>query len=335
MVNQIGGKNYKKGKKGGRKTKNPTNQFDTTAGQYLYGQVISKLGHNRLSVKLQTGIEIQAVIPGRFMKKVWFNKEDYIVVQCNDNKFYDVVQKVTSNHILSKATVEMREKADTDNKDLYNPFNDKQDSDDEDLAIDEYGNTLLSEVNKGINVDKQTNQDENDDIDSDSEENDNSDNDDEDLVVNNNSNLPLSNSEDDSDDSDDLNTQTVNNSNSKVSNNYLLKKQQNKLRDIDKRNRRRVFTNFNKQDSEEKSEEDLNNTETNKIEDNRDNREEKPINKTKKKNKIDITKLIFNNQQNNQINNKPITKQSVANKTKNNYIMTDAEKNKEILDLMS
>ena len=199
MVNQIGGKNYKKGKKGGRKTKNPTNQFDTTAGQYLYGQVINKLGHNRLSVKLQTGIEIQAVIPGRFMKKVWFNKEDYIVVQCNDNKYYDVVQKVTSNHILSKATIEMREKADTDNKDLYNPFNDKQDSDDEDLAVDDNNINNINDINDNIN----------------------SEDSDDDLVVNNNSNLPMSNSEDESDDSDDLNTEIVNNSNSKVSNNYV------------------------------------------------------------------------------------------------------------------
>ena len=196
MVNQIGGKNYKKGKKGGRKTKNPTNQFDTSAGQYLYGQVISKLGHNRLAVKLQTGIEIQAVIPGRFMKKVWIHKEDYVVVNCVNEKFYDVVQKVINQEALGIASNLMGAKIDKDNNDLYNPFINKNNSDDED---DEDSNNQEY-----------------------SEENENED--DEELLKIANSKLVVNNP-------------------TKVSENKLIKKQQDKERDIIKRNRERVFTN--------------------------------------------------------------------------------------------
>ena len=327
MVNQIGGKNYKKGKKGGRKTKNPTNQFDTSAGQYLYGQVISKLGHNRLAVKLQTGIEIQAVIPGRFMKKVWFNKEDYVVVQCNDNKFYDVVQKVTSSHIMSKATIEMREKVDNDNKDLYDPFNQKQDSDDEneaeELTLDEYDNNAekqesqeLPELNDNIN-------NENDESEEDSDEDN-----DEDLVKNNNSNLPLDNFENDSQDNSEDEPEIISNNPQKVSSKYLFKKQQNKQRDIDKRNRQRVFTDFNKSNSENSNSEEepeiQQKPETTNM----------PI--PKKKNKIDITKLIFKNQVNNQVNNQPTTNVNNSKKViKSNYVMTDEEKIRQILDFMS
>jgi len=149
MVNQIGGKNYKKGKKGGRKTKNPTNLFDTNSGSFLYAQVISKLGHNRLAVKLQTGQEVQAIIPGRKMKKVWINKDDYIVVNCVGEKYYDVIQKVTLTSGLNTATQEMGAKLDKDDGDLFNPFieNQEESDDEEDNLISK------EEINKEDNDD--------------------------------------------------------------------------------------------------------------------------------------------------------------------------------------
>ena len=194
MVNQIGGKNYKKGKKGGRKTKNPTYLYNVDNTTYFYGQVLGKLGHNRLEVKLQTGQVVQAVIPGRFMKKVWIHKEDYVVVNCVNEKFYDVVQKVVQTEAMTIASTLMGTKMDKDNNDLYNPFIDKQDSD-EDIDTEEQ-------------EDKYDNDDDNDD----------------ELLEISNSKINVINP-------------------TKISEQNLIRKQQNKERDINKRNRERVFTN--------------------------------------------------------------------------------------------
>lgn len=329
MVNQIGGKNYKKGKKGGRKTKNPSNIFDTSAGQYLYAQVISKLGHNRLAVKLQTGQEVQAVIPGRFMKKVWINKEDYIVVQCIDDKFYDVIQKVTTAEITSKANQEMGAKVDKDDKDLYNPFNQKIDSDEENEENEKLKN---NDIEDNIEENIQDNMNKLEDLEDLEEQieqaSENSEN--------------YDNSESEESDKE-IEPETM-----RVSAKYLQRKQQNKANDIAKRNRTRVFTDKNILEEENKNISSNSDTE----EEEKEVKEEKEVNiiskikeqpkKKIKKIKLDINELFGNT--NKQLS-KPVNKiQNTSNLQTHNkltqtkpttYIMTEEEKNKEILDFMS
>jgi translation initiation factor IF-1 len=118
VKNTIGGKNFKKGKKGGRKTKNPTTEFNTEDGLHFYGQVKSRIGGNTLDVTLQTGETVHATIPGRFIKKVWFNKDDLIVVRQEGN-FYDIVQKVTNPTTMLEASVALNIKLDKDNSNLF------------------------------------------------------------------------------------------------------------------------------------------------------------------------------------------------------------------------
>ncbi len=119
MVNTIGGKNYKKGKKGGRATKNPTKEFDTENGIFYYAQVKSKLGGNTLDVLLQTGESVHATIPGRFLRRVWFNKDDLIVVSNETGSFYDVVQKITNPATLAEANLALNIKLDKDNAQMF------------------------------------------------------------------------------------------------------------------------------------------------------------------------------------------------------------------------
>ena len=136
VKNTIGGKNFKKGKKGGRKTKNPTTEFNTEDGLHFYGQVKSRIGGNTLDVTLQTGETVHATIPGRFIKKVWFNKDDLIVVRQEGN-FYDIVQKVTNPTTMIEASVALNIKLDKDNCNLFRADIDElEDSDEEDKEVE-------------------------------------------------------------------------------------------------------------------------------------------------------------------------------------------------------
>jgi translation initiation factor IF-1 len=132
MVNTIGGKNYKKGKKGGRATKNPSKEFDTDNGIFFFAQVKSKLGGNTIDVLLQTGESVHATIPGRFLRKVWFNKDDLIVVSNETANYYDVVQKITNPATQAEAMAALNIKLDKDNSQLFRTdIDDIEDEDDE------------------------------------------------------------------------------------------------------------------------------------------------------------------------------------------------------------
>jgi translation initiation factor IF-1 len=131
VKNTIGGKNYKKGKKGGRQTKNPSAEFNTEDGLHFFGQVKSRIGGNTLDVTLQTGDTVHATIPGRFMRRVWFNKDDLIVVRQEGN-FYDVVQKVTNAATLAEASSTLNIKLDKDNSNIFRADIDEGEDEDED-----------------------------------------------------------------------------------------------------------------------------------------------------------------------------------------------------------
>ena len=78
MVNEIGGKNYKKGK---RRDRNKVGEFDENSGNMFYAQIIKILGDNRAQVKRHDSQICQAIIPGRMKKHVWFKPGDFAVIK--------------------------------------------------------------------------------------------------------------------------------------------------------------------------------------------------------------------------------------------------------------
>jgi len=133
MVKNItGGNKAKKGKRGGRMSKNPTTEFNTEDGLHFYAQVTSKVGGNTIEVLLQTGETVHANIPGRFKKRVLFNKDDLIVVRQESGKFYDVLQKIINPSSLLAASTALNIKIDKDNSNIFRADIVDEESDDED-----------------------------------------------------------------------------------------------------------------------------------------------------------------------------------------------------------
>jgi len=148
MRNTVGGKAYKKTKSGNvrRRSKNPDKPVDTTTGIDFYAIVQKRLGDNRLLVKLSTGVEVQAVIPGKFKKKVWFNAGDYIQVQEAGVGFYDIIQKIVNPTEQQNAQLSFG-KNEAGENDIFRPDVIDEESDEElDLnnqdEIDEFGNLI-------------------------------------------------------------------------------------------------------------------------------------------------------------------------------------------------
>jgi initiation factor 1A len=144
----VGGKAYKKTKSGNvrRRSKNPDKPVDTSTGIDFYAIVQKRLGDNRLLVKLSTGVEVQAVIPGKFKKKVWFNAGDYIQVQEVGVGFYDIVQKIINQTEQQNAQLAFG-KHEAGENDIFRPDVIDEESDEEpDLnredEFDEFGNVI-------------------------------------------------------------------------------------------------------------------------------------------------------------------------------------------------
>lgn len=158
MPNTIGGKNYKKTKSGNvrRRSKNPNMTVDTTTGFDHYGVVMKRLGNNRLQVKIDTGIDIQAVIPGKFMKKVWFNSGDFIHVRREGDNYYDVIQKLINDDEKSKAQTIMSKQMSGDELDIFRQNDDNDEYSNFDL-IQESGSESEDETNKNDNLDEDLN----------------------------------------------------------------------------------------------------------------------------------------------------------------------------------
>jgi translation initiation factor IF-1 len=136
--NTFGGKAYKKAKSGNvrRRSKNPDMPVDVSTGYDHYAIVLKKLGNNRLLVKLDNGLEVQAIIPGRFMKKVWFNSGDYIHVkrEGEDGKFYyDIFQKITNETELHNAKSAVQQKLDDGEQDIFRPDTNFEEDEEDDI----------------------------------------------------------------------------------------------------------------------------------------------------------------------------------------------------------
>ena len=124
--NTRGGSAYKKSKSGNvrRRSKNPDMPVDVSTGFDHYALVLKRLGNNRINVKLDNGLEVQAIIPGKFMKKVWFNAGDYIHVkrEGEDGKFYyDIFQKIVNEGELQNAKAAIQKKLDDGEQDIFRP----------------------------------------------------------------------------------------------------------------------------------------------------------------------------------------------------------------------
>ena len=145
--NVRGGKNYKKMKSGNarRKSKNPDMPVDTTTGVDHYGIVSKRLGDNRLLVKLDNGVDVQAVIPGRFKRRVWFNTGDYLQVERTGDDYYDVIQKIVNESELAKAQTAVGKKENTA-ADVFIPDIEEEDEEDSESdsedEFDAFGNKI-------------------------------------------------------------------------------------------------------------------------------------------------------------------------------------------------
>jgi translation initiation factor IF-1 len=168
MVKNItGGNKAKKGKRGGRMSKNPTSEFNTDDGLHFYGQMIGKIGGNTIEVLLQTGETVHASIPGRFHKRVWFNKDDLIVVRQESGKFYDVIQKITNPSTMLAASTVLNIKIDKDNSNIFRTDIVEEESDDDETTktTDSKTNLMLERRKKDKERDIQRRGEENDDFD--------------------------------------------------------------------------------------------------------------------------------------------------------------------------
>jgi initiation factor 1A len=149
--NTFGGKAYKKAKSGNvrRRSKNPDMPVDVSTGYDHYAVVIKRLGNNRLHVKLDNGLEVQAIIPGRFMKKVWFNQGDYIHVkrEGEDGKFYyDIFQKITNENELQNAKTAIQKKLEDGEQDIFRPDTKFEEEEDVEDDIIQSGSVMSSET---------------------------------------------------------------------------------------------------------------------------------------------------------------------------------------------
>jgi translation initiation factor IF-1 len=126
VKNTIGGKGHKRGKRG---SKNPNIAVDVSSGIDHYAQVQKRLGGNRLQILLDDGQEGQATIPGKFMRKLWFNSGDFIHVR--GEKYYEVVQKLIDPTEQQNAATALGKKLDDGEHNIFRP--DVQEDDDADF----------------------------------------------------------------------------------------------------------------------------------------------------------------------------------------------------------
>jgi initiation factor 1A len=162
--NFMGGR-WKNMKTGRRRNKNPDLPVDTSTGIDHYGVVSKRLGDNQLSVKLDTGTEIRAIIPGKFRRRVWFKPGDYVQVQSTGDNYYDVIQKIVNETEQAKAQTAIGKKENTDDDTFMPDYEEESESNSDDETdsdsdgVDAFGNKVKKEeevkLNKNtVDVDK-------------------------------------------------------------------------------------------------------------------------------------------------------------------------------------
>ena len=93
--------NKKKGGKGAVLDKDKGRELTFKEDMEEYGKVVSLLGARKIQVRLANNIEIFAVIPGRFRKKVWITVDDVVLISYRsfEDKKVDVIHKYNSQEV--------------------------------------------------------------------------------------------------------------------------------------------------------------------------------------------------------------------------------------------
>ena len=103
--------------------------IDYNDGKHHYAVVLRNLGRNQLEVQLTNGQTVTAVFGGKFRKKIWFNKGDFITVIKESDAECEVVCK--NNSIVRREEAEnAMMKIDGGQNDIF--AREMQSSDDED-----------------------------------------------------------------------------------------------------------------------------------------------------------------------------------------------------------
>lgn len=98
MPNRIGGRNFKKGKKG--KFNEIKNNVVKEDGQE-YAQVINPKGNGRFELKCCDNVDRLGSVSGKMRKRIWINRSDIVLIckwedMTNDNKC-SIVHKYTES----------------------------------------------------------------------------------------------------------------------------------------------------------------------------------------------------------------------------------------------
>lgn len=150
--NKIGGSGHKKSKRGNR---NKVGVFDEESGDY-YGKVI-QVTDNIATVQLHDGRENKVIIPGKYFKKVWLKKEDFIVCDENEMKW-----KVESEKEKTSAQKLISLHGGGDK--LFSNVAEEE-SDDEDNGYSDYNNFMSSKKSTSKSSTDEKEEDEEGDVD--------------------------------------------------------------------------------------------------------------------------------------------------------------------------
>ncbi len=90
--------NLNKFKHRNKRRKNPNATFDANTDEYAF--VVELCGDKHVSAQILDGhhVIVKALIPGRFFKKVWFRKNDLLVITKLDAKRWEIKGRVDENN---------------------------------------------------------------------------------------------------------------------------------------------------------------------------------------------------------------------------------------------
>lgn len=101
--NKKGGKKHKRGKKQ-TDDSNVRKNVELAENNQEYAKVLSRLGGSRLEVECTDGRKRQAIIPGKFKKRIWMNPGDIILVSVDaigDDNVCAVDRKYNNKEIIT------------------------------------------------------------------------------------------------------------------------------------------------------------------------------------------------------------------------------------------